>query len=357
LVIDAPLQRRLEAAGLALGRLDGIGRLLPGPDELLYSYIRKEAVLSSQIEGTQSSLADLLLHENSAAPGVPLEDVQEVSNYIAAMNHGSKLLEKLPLSLRLLREVHEVLVTGTRGTHKRRGEFRKTQNWIGGEQPSAATFVPPPPSEVPAALNALEKYLHADQMPTLVKVGLVHVQFETIHPFLDGNGRVGRMLIPLMLVSEGILERPWLYVSLHLKRHRSTYYDLLQRVRTHGAWEDWLDFFLDGVTAVADSAVAKIRQLLQLFETDREAVASTRGGSIYGRAALQMNVAVYEYLRRQVAIRIPETAAACGTTKPTVARVLQDLENLGIVHEVTGKPKGRLYVYQRYVDILNRDPT
>jgi Fic family protein len=190
-----------------------------------------------------------------------------------------------------------------------------------------------------------------------VKVGLVHAQFETIHPFLDGNGRVGRMLIPLMLVSERILERPWLYVSLHLKRHRSTYYDLLQRVRTHGAWEDWLDFFLDGVTAVADSAVAKIRQLLQLFETDREAVASTRGGSIYGRAALQMNVAVYEYLRRQVAIRIPETAVACGTTKPTVARVLQDLEKLGIVREVTGKPKGRLYVYQRYVDILNRDPS
>lgn len=357
MVIDAPLQRRLEAAGLALGRLDGIGRLLPGPDELLYSYIRKEAVLSSQIEGTQSSLADLLLHENSAAPGVPLEDVQEVSNYIAAMNHGSKLLEKLPLSLRLLREVHEVLVTGTRGTHKRPGAFRKTQNWIGGEEPSAATFVPPPPSEVPAALNALQRYLHTDQMPTLVKVGLVHAQFETIHPFLDGNGRVGRMLIPLMLVSERILERPWLYVSLYLKRHRSTYYDLLQRVRTHGAWEDWLDFFLDGVTAVADSAVAKIRQLLQLFETDREAVASTRGGSIYGRAALQMNVAVYEYLRRQVAIRIPETAAACGTTKPTVARVLQDLEKLGIVHEVTGKPKGRLYVYQRYVDILNRDPS
>ena len=356
-MIDTPLQRRLEAAGLALGRLDGIGRLLPGPDELLYSYVRKEAVLSSQIEGTQSSLSDLLLHEHSAAPGVPLEDVQEVSNYIAAMNHGMKLLEKLPLSLRLLREVHEVLVTGTRGNHKRPGEFRKTQNWIGGEEPSGAIFVPPPPSEVPAALNALEKYLHSDQMPTLVKVGLIHAQFETIHPFLDGNGRVGRMLIPLMLVGEGILERPWLYVSLHLKRHRSTYYELLQRVRTHGAWEDWMDFFLDGLSAAADSAVGKIRQLLHLFETDRGAVASTRGGSIYGRAALQMNVAVYEYLRRQVAIRIPQTAVACGTTKPTVARVLQDLEKLGIVEEVTGKPKGRVYVYRRYVDILNRDPS
>lgn len=357
LVIDGPLQRHLEAAGLALGRLDGIGRLLPGPDELLYSYVRKEAVLSSQIEGTQSSLADLLLHENDAAPGVPLEDVQEVSNYIAAMNHGVKLLEKLPLSLRLLREVHQVLVSGTRGDAKRPGEFRKIQNWIGGEDPSSAVFVPPPPDQVIASLGALEKYLHTGDVPTLVKAGMVHAQFETIHPFLDGNGRVGRMLIPLMLVADGVLERPWLYVSLHLKRHRSTYYDLLQRVRTHGAWEDWMEFFLTGVTSVAEGAVAKIRQLLHLFETDRKAVGATRGGSIYGRAALQMNLHVYDHLRRQIAIRIPETAVACGTTKPTVARVLRDLEALGIVEEVTNRPKGRLYVYKRYLDILNRDPT
>src|ERR1041385_1138179 len=211
LVMDARLQRGLEAAVLALGRLDGIGRLLPGPDELLYSYVRKEAVLSSQIEGTQSSLADLLLHENNAAPGVPTEDVQEVSNYIAAMNRGVKLLEKLPLSLRLVREVHEVLVSGTRGDGKRPGEFRKIQNWIGGDDPRSATFVPAPPEEVASSLGALEKYMHSDDVPTLVKAGLVHAQFETIHPFLDGNGRVGRMLIPLMLVADGVLERPWLY--------------------------------------------------------------------------------------------------------------------------------------------------
>ncbi len=354
-MIDEALQRRIELAGLALGRLDGIGRLLPGPDDLLYSYVRKEAVLSSQIEGTQSSLSDLLLHENSAAPGVPVEDVQEVSNYIAALTRGVELLQTLPLSLRLIREVHRTLVTGTRGSARTPGEFRRSQNWIGGPGPGSALFVPPPVPEVMPALGALEKYLHSDRLPALVKAGLVHAQFETIHPFLDGNGRVGRMLIPLMFVAEGVLERPWLYVSLHFKRHRSQYYELLQRVRTHGAWEEWLEFFLDGVATVADSAVAKIRELLDLFDVDRRAVAATRGGSIYGRAALQINLVIYDHLRARIAIRIPEAALACGTTKPTVARALADLELLGIVREVTGKPKNRLYVYQRYLDILNRD--
>ena len=353
--IESALQRRLEVAGLALGRLDGIGRLLPRPDDLLYSYVRKEAVLSSQIEGTQSSLSDLLLHENSAVPGVPLEDVQEVSNYIAALNQGVELLKTLPLGLRVIREVHKILVAGTRGETSAPGEFRRSQNWIGGATPGSAMFVPPPVPEVMPALGALEKFLHSDRLPTLLKVGLVHAQFETIHPFLDGNGRVGRILIPMMFVAESILDRPWLYVSLHFKSHRARYYELLQRVRTHGAWEDWLDFFLAGVATVADSAVAKIRQLLDLFERDGRAVAGTRGGSIYGRAALQINLTIYEHLRGRIAIRIPETAVACGTTKPTVARALQDLELLGIVREVTGKPKNRLFVYQQYLDILNRD--
>jgi Fic family protein len=355
LQIDAQLQRRLEIAGLAVGRLDGIGRLLPGTDDLLYSYVRKEAVLSSQIEGTQSSLADLLLHENSAVPGVPAEDVEAVSNYIGALSHGIALLKNLPLSLRLIREVHQVLVKGTRGENKTPGEFRRSQNWIGGPTPGDAMFVPPPPHEVMPALGDLEKYLHTDRLPVLLKIGLVHAQFETIHPFLDGNGRVGRMLIPLMLVADGILERPWLYVSLHFKRHRSRYYELLQRVRTHGRWEEWLAFFLDGVAIVADGAVQKIRQLLDLFENDRRSVAGTRGGSIYGRAALQINLDIYEHLRRRIAIRIPQTAVDCNTTKPTVARALTDLESLGIAREVTGKPRNRLYVYQRYLDILNSD--
>jgi Fic family protein len=296
-----------------------------------------------------------LLHENSAAPGVPVEDVQEVSNYIVALRRGVELLQTLPLSLRLIREVHQALLTGTRGGANAPGEFRRSQNWIGGTGPGSALFVPPPVLDVMPALGALEKYLHSNRLPTLVKAGLVHAQFETIHPFLDGNGRVGRMLIPLMFVAEGVLERPWLYVSLHFKRHRSQYYALLQRVRTHGAWEEWLDFFLDGVATVADSAAAKIRELLDLFEVDRQKVGATRGGSIYGRAALQINLVIYDYLRARIAIRIPEAAVACGTTKPTVARALADLESMGIVREVTGKPRNRLYVYQRYLDILNRD--
>lgn len=268
-----------------MGRLDGIGRLLPGPDELLHSYVRKEAVLSSQIEGTQSSLADLLLHESSAAPGAPLDDVREVSNYIGALNHGVELLETLPLSLRLIRELHRSLVSGTRGAHQAPGEFRRSQNWIGGTMPGNAYFVPPPAHEVMPALDKFEKFLHNAELPALLKAGLVHVQFETIHPFLDGNGRVGRMLIPLVLVAEGALERPWLYVSLHFKRNRSQYYDLLQRVRTHGAWEDWIAFYLDGIAAVAEQATSTIRKLLALFKRDRAAVEASRVGSTYQRVA------------------------------------------------------------------------
>jgi Fic family protein len=353
--LDADLQRKLELAGLAIGRLDGIGRVLPGPQTLLYSYIRKEAVLSSQIEGTQSSLADLLLHENSAAPGVPEDDVLEVSNYIAALDRGMNLLTKLPLSLRLIREVHKVLVAGVRGDKKTPGEFRRSQNWIGGSMPSNAVFVPPPPHELPSALDALEKFIHVDGVPTLLKAGLVHAQFETIHPFLDGNGRVGRMLIPLMFSAQGVLEKPWLYVSLHFKRHRSAYYDLLQRVRTEGAWEEWIGFYLDGIASVADEAVAKIRELLALFERDREKVDGSRAGSIYQRVALHTNVSVYEFLLEKLAVRVPETAAALNSSKPTVARALGELVELGIAHEVTGRPRNRVYMYKEYVDILNRD--
>jgi Fic family protein len=352
---SAAFRRRLEDASLALGRLDGIGRLLPGPDELLYSYVRKEAVLSSQIEGTQSSIADLLLHEHSAAPGVPVDDVTEVSNYIAAMRHGLELLKKLPMSLRLIREVHRVLVTGTRGAHQTPGEFRRTQNWIGGATPHDAIFVPPPPSELPGALGNLEKFLHNDEAPALVTAGIAHAQFETIHPFQDGNGRVGRMLIPLQLVATGVLERPWLYVSLHFKRERRRYYELLQRVRTHGDWESWINFYLEGVSSVAREAVGKIQALLALFERDRSKVGSSRSGSIYQRVALQTNLEIYEYLRKNIAVRIPEAAKACGSTKPTVARALDDLVGLAIAREVTGKARGRLYVYQEYLDVLNHD--
>ena len=353
--VDSLLQRRLEAAGLALGRLDGIGRLLPGPEELMYSYVRKEAVLSSQIEGTQSSIADLLLHENQAVPGVVLEDVQEVSNYIGALSYGIDRLSTLPLSLRLIRECHERLVHGTRGNQKAPGEFRRSQNWIGGSKPSDALFVPPPPQELPEILSAFEKFLHSTEYPVLLKVGLAHAQFETIHPFLDGNGRVGRMLIALMLVAEGVLERPWLYVSLYFKQHQSEYYRLLQQVRTQGNWEDWLVFFLEGVTTVAHQATEKIRALIALFERDRQVVEQSRKGSIYQSVAVQSNLTVYDYLKKKIAIRIPETAEACGTTKPTVKRAINDLQQLGIVNEVTGKPRNKVYIYSEYLDILNQD--
>lgn len=353
--IDSPLAEKLQTASLALGRLDGIGRLLRGPEELLYSYVRKEAVLSSQIEGTQSSFADLILHENHAAPGVPLNEITEVSNYIGALNHGLELLKDLPVSLRLIRAVHEKLVTGTRGENQTPGEFRRSQNWIGGSRPGNAKFVPPPPHEVLPALSELEKFIHSRDTPTLLKVAFVHVQFETIHPFLDGNGRVGRMLIPLILVAEGLLERPWLYVSLHFKRHRSEYYELLQRVRTHGDWESWLNFYLDGVALVADEAVEKIRELLDLFESDRRLVESSRGGSIYQQAALQSNILVYELLKKRIAIRIPEAAEELGSSKPTVTRALDELQKLGIAREITGKSRGKVFTYQKYMDILNRD--
>ncbi|WP_017324746.1 Fic family protein [Synechococcus sp. PCC 7336] len=355
ITVDSALQRQLEAAGLALGRLDGIGRLLPGPEELLYSYIRKEAVLSSQIEGTQSSIADLLLHENQSMPGVVLEDVQEVSNYIGALGYGIDRLSTLPLSLRLIRESHERLVRGTRGDRKAPGEFRRSQNWIGGSKPSDAMFVPPPPHELPDILSAFEKFLHSTEYPVLLKVGLAHAQFETIHPFLDGNGRVGRMLIALMLVAEGVLERPWLYVSLHFKKHRDKYYSLLQDVRTQGNWEEWLVFFLEGVTVTANQATDKIRALMALFERDRKVVEQSRKGSIYQSVAVQSNLTVYDYLKKRIAIRIPETAEACGTTKPTVKRAIDDLQKLGIVTEATGKPRNKVYIYTEYLDILNQD--
>lgn len=355
LQIDKALQRQLEAAGLALGRLDGIGRLLPGPEELLYSYVCKEAVLSSQIEGTQSSIADLLLHENQAVPGVALEDVQEVSNYIDALNYGVERLATLPLSLRLLRELHERLVQDTRGGQKAPGEFRQSQNWIGGTKPGDTAFVPPPPHELPDILGAFEKFLHSTEYPTLLKIGLAHAQFETIHPFLDGNGRVGRMLIALMLVAEGILERPWLYVSLHFKQRRFEYYDLLQAIRTHGAWEEWMAFYLEGITTIANQATEKIQALLALFERDRTIVEQSRTGSIYQAVAVQSNLTVYEYLKKKIAIRIPETAEVCRLTKPTAKRAIDDLQNLSIVAEVTGKRRNRVYLYTEYLKILNRD--
>jgi Fic family protein len=347
--IDARLQGLLDEANQALGRLDAVTVLLPDPDQFLYSYIRKEAVLSSQIEGTQSSLSDLLLFENKAVPGVPLDDVEETSNYIAALTHGLNQIEsgELPLSNRLLREVHARLMRGVRGGDKAPGEFRRSQNWLGGTRPGNARFVPPPAPDVVPAMSDLEKFLH-EPAPILVKVALAHAQFETIHPFLDGNGRVGRLLITLLLTSEGVLQRPLLYLSLYFKQHRDVYYDRLQAVRTEGAWERWLEFFLEGVTAVAGSATTTARSIRDLIDRDREAVHGLGRGAA---SALR----VHDLAGRRIVLASTAAAAELDLSVPTVNAALGRLEEIGILREATGRRRGRLFVYDAYLALLQAE--
>jgi Fic family protein len=350
LVIDPDTQELLDKANQSLGRLDGITLLLPDPDQFLYSYIRKEAVLSSQIEGTQSSLSDLLLFEHDEAPGVPVADTRETFNYIRAMNHGiDRVRDGFPLSLRLFREVHALLLESGRGAERAPGEFRSSQNWIGGSRPGNARYVPPPAHEVMPAMGALEKFIHNDPIktPILVKAALGHAQFETIHPFLDGNGRVGRLLITLLLCAEEqqVMSRPLLYLSLYLKRNRDEYYNHLQRIRTHGEWEHWLKFFLEGVNDVAKSATDTTQRLLTLVDEDRRAI---HGLGRASGSALRL----HELSIRQVVFRIPEAARELALSEVTVANTAAHLEKLGIVREVTGRSRNRLFVYSKYLAVL-----
>jgi Fic family protein len=317
----------------------------------MYAYVRKEAVLSSQIEGTQSSLSDLLLFENDEAPGVPLNDVQEVSNYVAALNHGlNRLRGGFPLSLRLIREIHEVLLSKGRGSDKQPGEFRTSQNWIGGTRPATAAFVPPPPELVPECMGALELFLHEERadLPLLVKAGMVHVQFETIHPFLDGNGRLGRLLITFLLCAAGVLREPILYLSLYFKQHRAAYYDLLDGVRTKGDWEAWLDFFLSGVRDTAEQAGAAARRIVAVFEDHRRQIEAL------GRPAASV-LRVFEHLQRNPIVSIPATAERIGISAPTVAKSLDHMHKLGMLREITGRQRHRLFVYDAYLAILSED--
>ena len=342
-------QQRLEAALLACGRLDGIAAMLPDPDLFLYTYVRREAVLSSQIEGTQSSLSDLLLFELDDAPGVPLDDVVEVSNYVAALEHGlARLRGGFPLSNRLVREVHDKLLTRGRGADKQPGEFRRSQNWIGGTRPGNALFVPPPPHMVETCMGQLEAFLHTedDGLPTLVRAALAHVQFETIHPFLDGNGRVGRLLIALMLFESKVLEQPRLCLSRYFKQHREEYCRLLSLVRTSGDWEAWLDFFLEGVAQTAGQAVETAQRLLALFREDAHRVQSL------GRAAANA-LRVFDALRARPLSSIGSLVDRTAAAYPTVARAVEALESMGIVREVTGRKRERVFGYSRYLDILN----
>ncbi len=354
LAIDARLQGLLDEANQALGRLDGITLLLPDPDQFLYTYVRKEAVLSSQIEGTQSSLSDLLLFEADAAPGVPVSDAREASNYIAAMNHGVEKIRsgELPLCNRLLREMHALLLRSGRGSERSPGRFRREQNWIGGSRPAVARYVPPPAQEVEPAMARLEKFLHdePERTPIFVKAALAHAQFETIHPFLDGNGRVGRLLITLLLVSEEVLKRPLLYLSLYLKQNRDDYYDHLQRIRTEGAWEGWLRFFLEGVIEVAESTTATTRDLVQMIERDRQAIHE------FGRGAATAS-RVHDLASRFVVLRPADSAGVLGLSAPPVYSAVRRLEAAGILREVTGRQRGKLYVYDEYLARLNEGTT
>jgi Fic family protein len=354
LSVDAELQGLLDRANQALGRLDGITLLLPDPDQFLYSYVRKEAVLSSQIEGTQSSLSDLLLFEADAAPGVPLSDARETSNYIAAMNRGLELLqvEKLPICNRLFREVHRVLLGSGRGSEEAPGEFRHEQNWLGGSRPSVARYVPPPWRQVEPAMGELEKFLHDQPEPTpiLIKAALAHAQFESIHPFLDGNGRVGRLLITLLLVADGVLKGPLLYLSLYLKQNRDDYYDHLQRIRTDGAWEAWLRFFLEGVVEVAESTTATTRDLVNMIERDRHTIHQ------FGRGAATA-ARLHDLASRFVVFRPTVAADALGLSAPPVYSAVNRLEEAGILREVTGRQRGKLYVYDKYLARLNEGTT
>lgn len=344
------IREKLERALLALGRLDAVSSLLPDAKLFLYSYVRKEAVLSSQIEGTQSTLSDLLLFELEETPGVPIDDAAEVSSYVAALEHGlNRLRSGFPLSNRLIREIHGVLLSRGRGSERLPGEFRTSQNWIGGSRPGNALFVPPPPDRVEESMSELERFLNDEpsRTPPLEKAAFAHLQFETIHPFLDGNGRVGRLLITLLLWKEGVLTEPLLYLSLYLKQNRDRYYELMQAVRMQGDWEAWLEFFAEGVAETSEGAVETARALARLFEKDRGRVRAV------GRSAGSA-LRVHHELQKKPLSTIGRLCAATRLTVPTVTKALGKLERLGIVREVTRRKRGRVFSYVTYLRLLTQ---
>ncbi len=346
---SSELREKFDQALLALGRLDSVSVLLPDTSLFLYMYVRKEAVLSSMIEGTQSSLSDLLMFEFEHQPGVPLDDVQEVSNYVAALNHGIRRLEEdFPLSLRLLKEIHSVLLSKGRGKECDPGEFRRSQNWIGGSRPGNAAFVPPPPEYLQECMGKLDLFLHdlPEKTPVLIKAALAHVQFETIHPFLDGNGRLGRLIITLLLCSEKVLKEPMLYLSLYFKTYRQRYYELLNEVRLTGDWEAWLDFFADAVIHTATKAVEAAQQLMKLSAEDGLRINGLKriSGSAHlvHKAMLERPMASPNWVQEKTQLA-PATVNAC----------LRELEQLGIVKEITGQKRNRLYSYVEYIRIMS----
>lgn len=343
------VRNSLDQGLLALGRLDGAANTLPDAHLLLYTYVRKEAVLSSQIEGTQSTLDDLLAHELGEAPGVPIGDVTDVSRYVEAMTHGlQRLRSGFPMSNRLLREMHGILLATGRGAQKTPGEFRQSQNWIGGTRPGNAAFVPPPPQEVHHCMGDFEKFLHSDT-PALVKAALAHLQFETIHPFLDGNGRIGRLLITLLFCHEGVLREPLLYSSLYFKQNRQRYYDELNAARESGDFERWLDFFATAIRVSAEQATTTGLRISAVFREDRNRLREM------GRQAPTI-LLVQEALQAKPLATIATLTQSTGLTTPTVTQALNELQNLKIVRETTGRARGRIFAYVRYLDALNAEP-
>jgi len=339
----------LDKANTALGRLDGISLVLPDPALFLYMYVRKEAVLSSQIEGTQSSLSDLLLFENNGQSSNNLfDDVTEVSSYVAAMNYSIERLEKLPLSLRLIKEAHEKLMNNSRGNNKNPGEFRTSQNWIGGSRPGNALFVPPPAEKLMDCLDNFEKFLHDEKvkMPILIRAAIAHVQFETIHPFLDGNGRIGRLLITLMLCNDGILKQPSLYLSLYFKANRQEYYNHLQNIRETGDFESWIKFFLTGVEKTSNGAVTTAKNIINLFNQDSNLIETSD-------KCTPAILAIYKYLQKSPITNTGKIKEECKISLPTIIRNMENLEYLGIVEEVTKKERHKIFVYKKYLEILN----
>ncbi len=348
LALSGTLQKKLDEASHALGKLDAAAELLPDVGLFLYMFIRKEAVLSSMIEGTQSSLSDLLLFELAEKPGVPVDDVQEVSNYVAAMDHGLKRLQEgFPLSLRLIREIHGELLAKGRGSLKSPGEVRKSQNWIGGTRPGNAAFVPPPPEEALRCLNELELFLHDEEIPVLVKAALAHVQFETIHPFLDGNGRVGRLLITLLLCEGKILKQPLLYLSYYFKLHRQYYYELLNDIRSNGDWERWLDFFAEAIIETAKQSLEIIMALDQQVQANRKKIQalgrSSKSATLVHQAMLRHPIASPQKLKEETNL-----------TDATINAALRKLQELGIAEETTGQKRNRLFCYRSYFQLLNQ---
>lgn len=351
---DPPLDRarlavRLRAAEQALTRLELAGEMVPSVDWFIYAFVRKEAVLSSQIEGTQATLVDLLTFEADVDAVEPDADLEEVCNYLDALKFAREQLadpQGLPLSMRLLNEVHRHLMRGVRGAEKQPGEVRRSQNWIGGSRPGNARYVPPPPHRLPELLSDLERFAHGDDpLPPLVCAGLLHAQFETIHPYLDGNGRIGRLLVTLLLEDRKLLSQPLLYLSVFLKRHRDEYYKRLNAVRTEGDWESWIDFFLDGVATVADEAVATARELFGLVGDDRRRVLGRETTTV---PAMRL----FELLPRHPVVTVASVMRRLTASKPTASRAIEELIGADVLVETTGRKRDRAFAYQRYLDRL-----